>query len=168
MAKATGGAGRYRGALSVGGGLALNMTPGEFEKKRAQFEADQYYSQVRGTGSYEEERASLLKSAVDSGREDKIFVWDANGRLQAATAWNRYGNTLYVGLLGSRGGGAGSKIMRQLFETVVRENMDGLGLTALERARPFYHKMGLYTNYNFGGNMGINRAEIIEQLRRMK
>jgi predicted GNAT family N-acyltransferase len=109
-----------------------------------------------------------MKSATDSDNSTKIFVWNSKGELQGATSYRIGGNRLYVGLLGSRGKGAGSEIMRELFQKVVDNNLEGLGLSALEMARPFYYKMGLTTNWNFGGNMGITRDEIVQQLRRMK
>jgi hypothetical protein len=170
MAKTSGGAGRYKGVRTVGG-LSVNTTPNDYEKQRTKEEISQLYAAVRGTGTYDETRASLMKSAADSSQGEKIIVRDASGRVVAVTSYRQAGtngNYLYVGLLGSRGSGGGTAIMRTLFDKVVKGNMDGLGLSALDLARPFYHKMGLYSTYTYGGNMGISRAEIVDQLRRMK
>lgn len=173
MAKTGGGAGRYKGVRNIGG-LSVNSNPNDFEKQRTKEEINQFYESVRGRETYDATRASLMKSAADSNHGEKIVVRDANGRIVAVTSYRQIGgqglssNYLYVGLLGSRGSGGGTAIMRTLFEKVVKGNMEGLGLSALDAARPFYHKMGLYSTYAYGGNMGITRAEIVDQLRRMK
>lgn len=144
MAKTSGGAGRYKGVRNVGG-LSVNLSPSDAEIRRAVMEAEDFANATRGIGGYNADRASLLVSAAKSRPDinpNKIIIRDANGKLQAAAAWREQNTSIYLGLLGSRGGGGGSTALRQLYRIAISKNKP-LTLSALELAKPFYRKMGM-------------------------